>query len=704
MITIHEKTAQTFNTLGLGALLPSRCIVTEELNGAYELEMEHPYDADGKWKRIEDGRIIYASTPRGRQPFRIYRIRPDMDGIMVNARHIFYDMLDNQCSSVSFSGAASGALAALQAAFAYAMPFTFTTNISSSGTLSTGRMNPVQALLSDDDETTSFVKGFGGEILRDGFNVSIKASMGQDRDVAIRYGKNLIGLEVTQDESDVKTRIQCYGKNGSATVDSPYLGAYIYPKIHTLEDENKTVAELQEEAQALLDGGADLPLVNIKVDFIPLLKTAEYKDYSVLEEVQLGDIVTVIHNKMNFSKQARVISYEWDCILEQYNEVELGDFMPTLASSVTSGVRSGNLASAAVVNTSAVSAALQAHMNDFSNPHRVTAMQTGGGTNTGDMLASIYDPNGRKKDIFAHETDKNNPHGVTAQQIGAAVAEHTHTPYSIGAAGNPNLLDNWYFADPINQRGNTVYNGSGYTVDRWKMFGEGATTSLTGSALKIAATSSANAELIQIMEDKSIKGKRVTLSAVVNGAVVSGGGDFPTENGTSVVFYEDENVSLIARVFDTGHPTFGVWINPGKTVDIQAVKLEYGAQQTLARQENGAWVLNDAPTNKQQELAKCQRYFQIARGDYGYGFIVSNTEGYFEVPLVTTMRTMPVITVNSYGGIPMKSGVIVNTSITSCTFAGMGRNGIILKATGTMGDNVGVATWASINIDISAEL
>ncbi len=382
MITIHEKTAQTFNTLGLGALLPSSCIVTEELNGVYELEMEHPYDDDGKWKRIEEGRILYASTPRGRQPFRIYRIRPNMDGITVNARHIFYDLLDNQCNSISYSGTASGALSALQGAFAYAMPFSFATDISVSGTLSTGRMNPIQALLSDDDEVTSFVKGFGGEILRDHFNVSMKAGMGQDRDVAIRYGKNLIGLEVTQDESDVKTRIQCYGKNGSATVDSPYLGAYLYPKIHILEDENKTVSELREEAQALLDSGVDIPLVNIKVDFIPLSKTVEYKDYSILEDVQLGDIVTVIHNKMNFSKRARVISYEWDCLLEKYNEVELGDFMPTLASSVTSGVRSGNLASAAVVNASAVMAALQAHLNDHSNPHHVTTEQAAAASGT----------------------------------------------------------------------------------------------------------------------------------------------------------------------------------------------------------------------------------------------------------------------------------------------------------------------------------
>ena len=78
MITIHEKTAKTFDTFGLGALVPSHCVVEEELNGAYELEMKHPYDDGGKWKRIERGRIIYASTPRGKQPFRIYYVKPTM--------------------------------------------------------------------------------------------------------------------------------------------------------------------------------------------------------------------------------------------------------------------------------------------------------------------------------------------------------------------------------------------------------------------------------------------------------------------------------------------------------------------------------------------------------------------------------------------------------------------------------------------------
>ena len=298
MITIHEKTAKTFDTFGLGALVPSHCVVEEELNGAYELELKHPYDEGGKWKRIERGRILYASTPRGMQPFRIYYVKPSMKEISVNARHIFYDLLDNQCEPISHSGTAGAALTALQAAFAYPMPFSFDTDISLTGTLTTGRMNPVQALLSDDDEATSFVKGYGGELLRDGFRVSVKAALGQDRGVSIRYGKNLVGLEVTEDESEVKTRIVCYGKNGSATLDSPHLGDYIYPKIYTLEDENKTLSEVQEEAQALLDGGCDIPSINIKVDFVALEKTVEYREYAVLEEVFLGDMVTVINTKM----------------------------------------------------------------------------------------------------------------------------------------------------------------------------------------------------------------------------------------------------------------------------------------------------------------------------------------------------------------------------------------------------------------------
>lgn len=375
MVTIHEKTAKTFNTLGLGTLDPSSCIVAEELNGSYELELYHPYDMEGKWKRIEEERIIYASTPDGLQPFRVYRIKPNMKGFTVYAKHVFYDLLDNQCETLSVSGTAAAALAAVQGAFAYAMPFSFSTDITLEGAIATGRMNPVQVLLSDDDEVTSFVKSYGGELRRDGFNVQLKTAIGLDRGVSVRYGKNLLGLEINEDITDVKTRILYYGSNGSGVLDSPYIGNYVYPKIHTLEDSNESTTVLREEAQTLFDGGCDLPSVNIKVDFVELTKTEEYKNYAVLEEVKLGDLVTVINTKIGFQKKAKVISYKWDSLLEQYEEVELGDFIPSLAASVTSGVKSGSIASAAAVSASAVLTLLNTHLQDTNNPHKVTTTQ-----------------------------------------------------------------------------------------------------------------------------------------------------------------------------------------------------------------------------------------------------------------------------------------------------------------------------------------
>ena len=351
MITVHEKTARTFDTLGLGALLPSSCIVTEELNGAYELELEHPYDADSKWKRLDVGNIIVASTPRGKQAFRIYRLQPTMNSISVFARHIFYDLLDNYITACTVSsGTAQQVLESMVNNFNYTMPFSFVADLTGTNSFSVSNCNPVSALLGDGNDNDSLIVKFGGEILRDSFSVRVMQSIGVDRGVSIRYGKNLKGLTVDEYVSEVVTRIFPFGKDGltGTVADSSYISSYPYPKTAKIENtECDTKAQLAAYAQKLFDSGIDLPKINIQVDFQLLSKTAEYKNYAVLEDVQLGDVVTVINSKMGFHKKAKVISYRWDCLLEKYERVELGDFVETLASSITSGEKSLNTAVAA---------------------------------------------------------------------------------------------------------------------------------------------------------------------------------------------------------------------------------------------------------------------------------------------------------------------------------------------------------------------
>ncbi len=63
MICIFDKNAADFSGNGLGPLSPSKCEVTETLNGNWELTLTHPLDEIGKWTRLQPGRIIKAPVP-----------------------------------------------------------------------------------------------------------------------------------------------------------------------------------------------------------------------------------------------------------------------------------------------------------------------------------------------------------------------------------------------------------------------------------------------------------------------------------------------------------------------------------------------------------------------------------------------------------------------------------------------------------------
>ena len=61
-ISFYAPDDDDFTSNGLGILTPSRCIVTEEAGGQYELEMELPADGDA-WKLLECESIIKAPVP-----------------------------------------------------------------------------------------------------------------------------------------------------------------------------------------------------------------------------------------------------------------------------------------------------------------------------------------------------------------------------------------------------------------------------------------------------------------------------------------------------------------------------------------------------------------------------------------------------------------------------------------------------------------
>ena len=300
---------------------------------------------------------------------------------------------------------------------------------------------------------------------------------------------------------------------------------------------------------------------------------------------------------------------------------------------------------------------------------------------------------------------------------------------------NPNLLDNWYFGNPVNQRGGRIvpagtpyfvpgsstqsgvlsspatvigylnsgglypqvkvgsetritpigtdipgYVGAGYGIDRWKLdIGESVTID---NGLNIVK---ANSYVGQYFDDfDKFIGRQLV------GSVLMSDGDLYT--GTFVyngvvnqgqTFFASSGFGMYIQKLSNAltQVEFNTLVD---NVKVLAVGLELGSQQTLAHQDaNGAWVLNEIPDYGEQ-LRRCQRYYQRLKASSGYmRFGISqpytDTAAGVFIPLQGEMRTAP--TMSSSGNFALFAGSAfhgVNLSLDTAS-----PYNVTLKATGT---------------------
>ena len=303
------------------------------------------------------------------QPFRIYRVVPELDKVTVYARHIFYDLLDNMVKSLKPSPSAVGAsvVQSLSGACLSSHDFSFYSDLTSTAEdVEWENINPVEAMLGEN----GLVSKYGAELARDWYDVFLVKRVGNNADVSIREKKNLTGISYDVDETDVVTRIMPTGEDADGNIlylpelyiDSPNLNAYTHPKwIHLPVSEAKEVtdgdepksktqcyAEMRKAAQAEFDAGCDLPTVTLKVDFVNCSDAEEYRQYAALTDIFLGDSVRVIARRIGVEVSMRMTQYTYDCLTRKYTSVTLGTVADTLEGSMISARQ---LASGSITGT-----------------------------------------------------------------------------------------------------------------------------------------------------------------------------------------------------------------------------------------------------------------------------------------------------------------------------------------------------------------
>lgn len=363
MITVHDRTATTFTTTGLGVLDREiiNPIVVEELGGEFSLTFTYPADGPAATHLTLEN-IVAAPVPglEQRQGFRISEVVTTLDGMLeVTAFHVFYDLAGNLIADTYVvNKTAKGALTQILGAANTSHGFTATS--SDTVTRSSARMvrMPITAALMDAGEDNTLISRWGGELARDNFHIHHAPMRGANHGVVIRDRKNLTGFESSIDFSTVATRILPVGYDGlllpELYVDSPKLGDYVVPRIRVIrygqvkaitDKDNPREGELPlDQAHSELRRLAaaefsarhvDEPSGSYKVRFVDLATTREYADLARLETVEIGDTVTVRHADLGVALTARVVAYEYNPLTGQYISVELG----TVARKFTSVTR-----------------------------------------------------------------------------------------------------------------------------------------------------------------------------------------------------------------------------------------------------------------------------------------------------------------------------------------------------------------------------
>lgn len=297
---------------------------------------------------------------------------------------------------------------------------------------------------------------------------------------------------------------------------------------------------------------------------------------------------------------------------------------------------------------------------------------------------------------------------IRGDTIPVSATDPTPVSEALTASGggvNPNLLDNWFFGRPVNQRGKTSYTAAGYTIDRW-FLEHPYNLKIDATGLHFTPSSSDSfTNLIQkipVEQWAILNGKTITVSAFTSdGKLLYESGTWTPESGP-VVRFDNFEFSSAAFVNAQSYQLGRLYVYAGKSADVLAVKVELGSTQTLAHKENGVWVLNEIPDFGEQ-LRRCQRYFVRLTNTYGYGWTYNSSIANFFVSLPTTMRANPVIKLTTNGEIQTINGA---KSVTGFEAKGIHPNGFAIDLhnsanaliTGTP------VTWHSSSMDISADL
>ena len=189
---------------------------------------------------------------------------------------------------------------------------------------------------------------YGGEYEFNRYTVKLHKARGTDSGVVIAYGKNLVDIDQEESIENTITGVYPYYKDTDGNVlelpekviSSASAHNFPYPRTVPLDcsqewQETPSVEQLRAYASAYVEKeGIGVPSVSLKVSFVPLWQTEEYKAIAPAERLNLCDIATVRFEKLGVNARAKVVQTVYDVLAGRYESVTLGEASTNLADTI----------------------------------------------------------------------------------------------------------------------------------------------------------------------------------------------------------------------------------------------------------------------------------------------------------------------------------------------------------------------------------
>lgn len=322
--------------------------IVQERNNTYQLTFRFP-TSDSKWELLKEETFLTADDLHGEQDFYIFEVEKQQGYIQVYANQVI-SLLNNYIVSSIEVDRVSGTrvLSAFAGSITRANPFSFFSDIDDRHTLNIKDKNAMEVLAKDKH---SILGQWGGDMVRNGYNLRLLKNGGSENESLFMYKKNLSSYQHKTSTKSLKTRITfkttVKGEGEKApdvdyvvVIDSPLLGKYsqIYEAVVEVNDQDvKDQASLIEYGkQYFRTSMCDMLEDNLEISVVGQSDVA----------VRMFDVVSIYHEWYGLDVRKKITKYTYSPMAKRLKSIGFGTFQSSLANAI------GGIVNDAVLNES----------------------------------------------------------------------------------------------------------------------------------------------------------------------------------------------------------------------------------------------------------------------------------------------------------------------------------------------------------------